>query len=176
MTGQNSWIPWFALVPIYTACATTPALDDSTTADFFTPTEELMIAAVVDSVAAVLQTDTPICLLVDNRDDWPTAPSLGLLNGLAATSVVTWSECPETYQTMVQPIDSLGNPVDRTAPPGHVDPIHLRVFQLQDAPDDALSVTVNQSQGTVGRTHACTTRLVDGRGVATCRVVSHWIS
>ena len=168
--------PIFGAAALLLSSCTAAQTHGATTADFLTEIEERLVAAVVDSVASSSPTTGTTCLVVDNRDDAPTAPSPRLLATLESSDVVTDSACPETYQTMIQPLDSLGRPSERTPPPGHVDPVYIRVFRIQGAPPDTLSMTVNVSQGTRGRTHACTAFSGQGGVWAICRLVGRWIS
>lgn len=135
-----------------------------------------LMAAAIDSIIAHVPDSVAVCLTVYDDDGWPRAPSAKLLGRIRSRAVVPPAACPETYSAMVQPVDSLGRPVAREPPYGHVDPLRLSVVRYDVEARGSVSIVVNEDQGTVGRRYICSAELVSGEPVAACRIVSRWIS
>ena len=135
-----------------------------------------MIAAIVDNIVTELPDDAVVCLVIDDPNDFPLDPGDEFLADLNSERVVPTSKRPETYGTWILPIASLGHPIARIRPDGHVDPFHLRLTRLRSDAEGAISATALESQGTLGRTYDCSSRIVDDEAQAICGLVSRWIS
>ncbi|MDH3456069.1 MAG: hypothetical protein OER90_04440 [Gemmatimonadota bacterium] len=139
--------------------------------------EQQLMAAAVDTIAAMMSASAVICVTLLGGPDGPVEPTRGFLDRLSARQeAVPSNECPETYQSMVTPVDSLGRPKVRVPPAGYVDPYQLAVGRPQFEAVGYAWIHARQVQGTHGQDHLCMVESYRGRIRAHCTVVGRWVS
>ena len=89
---------------------------------------------------------------------------------------VALGDCPPTYASMIQYVDSLGRPRGPTRPASYVDPYSIGLVLPVRWSGGTAYVDVRVGQGTGGHEFACVVR---GRGrerIAACRLTRSWLS
>ena len=158
-------------------CAAGPGHGAEASALTASDMEQQLMAAAIDTISAAMAESGVICLTLLGGPDGLIKPSGGFLARLAARrETVSKDQCPETYQSMVTGVDSLGRPNVRVRPAGYVDPYYLAVGRPQFEAVGYGWIHARQVQGTHGQNHLCMVESYRGRVRAHCTVVSRWVS
>jgi len=183
VTGLNAKRPAFAVVVLTAIVVSLCALGftrDGGVSRFAVQLEALevsLIAGTVDTIISEHSDSATVCLeiMADSNGIRPAVAPV--LRRLRSRRDVTTSEgCPRTYASMIQLVDSLGQPIPDQRPEGYVDPYRLRVGRPQFEHPDVAWLYVRQFHGMSGRAFVCVAREEDGRPRASCRVVDRWVS
>lgn len=144
------------------------------------PLELRLMAAAVDAIVAEQSDSSAVCLSI-MADALGRRPPATLLfpHVRSRRHLTTTDDCPRTYASSYQVVDSLGQPIPdgRGEPPeGYVDPYRFRIGRPQFEHPDVAWLYVREFHKTAGRALVCVAREEDGQPRASCRVVDRWIS
>jgi hypothetical protein len=139
--------------------------------------ESELVAAAIDTIVSTLPDSTTLCLRILGGEGGAVSPGPELISQLQSRrAIASFADCPRTYASMVQVVDSLGQPMGERRPAGYVDPYKFSVGRPQFERPGFAWLHVRQLQGTVGRAYICAGEVYQRRATTRCRVVSRWIS
>ena len=145
--------------------------------DRLTPAHrEIILGAVLASLDRSLPSNAPICLAVARDNDWADADTTASWTRSARRRVIPRTQCPPTYQTMVQVVDSAGRPILSERPPGYIDPYYVTLWGPVRLARDLYVVRYRHSQGAGGVLGLCEIHTSSTPVRATCTVTSHFVS
>jgi hypothetical protein len=134
--------------------------------------QRAVLAAVAPAPAQPGFSDVSIVTLcVSIRRDAVSAPAdVETLRGLLRPGrrAVAPRDCPRTYSSMVNVVDSLGNPMN-PAPPGWVDPYSLSVSDVEGWARDLVLVSGEVGHATGERGFVCRVKRVASQWTAECQ-------
>lgn len=136
-----------------------------------------LMAAALDTIISTHPDSAAVCvdIMADGNGSRPDVRLL-MAEMKSPRHTTTVRDCPKTYASMIQYVDSLGRPVPDERPPGYVDPYYFHVGRPQFEHESVAWIYVRESHRTSGRALVCVAREENGRPRASCRAVDHWVS